>query len=106
MEFSIHNTMAGEINTLLADDPSPRHEQHVYNFAFFVESAIQRYFPILFEEYMRKSVEQFKEKLPVEFETLLNGEKIHHSEITGAIADILQQAIDKMGQEIRIKIGI
>ena len=54
MEFSIHNTMAGEINTLLADDPSPRHEQHVYNFAFFVESAIQRYFPILFEEYMRK----------------------------------------------------
>ena len=61
---------------------------------------------ILFEEYMRKYVEQFKEKLPVEFETLLNGEKIHHSEITGAIADILQQAIDKMGQEIRIKIGI
>ena len=58
------------------------------------------------EEYMRKYVEQFKEKLPVEFETLLNGEKIHHSEITGAIADILQQAIDKTGQEIRIKIGI
>ena len=55
---------------------------------------------------MRKYVEQFKEKLPVEFETLLNGEKIHHSEITGAIADILQQAIDKTGQEIRIKIGI
>lgn len=106
MEFSIHNTMAGEINTLLADDPSPRHEQHVYNFAFFVESAIQRYFPILFEEYMRKYVEQFKEKLPVEFKTLLNGEKIHHSEIIGAIADILQQAIDKMGQEIRIEIGI
>ena len=106
MEFSIHNTMAGEINALLADDPSPRHEQHVYNFAFFVESAIQRYFPILFGEYMRKYVEQFKEKLPVEFETLLNGEKIHHSDITGAIADILQQAIDKMGQEIRIKIGI
>ena len=105
MEFSIHNTMAGEINKLLADDPSPRHEQHVYNFAFFVESAIQRYFPLLFEEYMRKYVEQ-KEKLPVEFETLLNGEKINHSGITGAIADILQQAIDKTGQEIRIKIGI
>lgn len=62
MEFSIHNTMAGEINTLLADDPSPRHEQHVYNFAFFVKSAIRRYFPILFEEYMRKYVEQFKER--------------------------------------------
>ena len=106
MEFSIHNTMAGEINALLADDPSPRHEQHVYNFAFFVESAIQRYFPILFEEYMRKYVEQFKEKLPAEFESLLNGEKIHRSEITGAIADILQQAVDKTGQEIRIKIGI
>ena len=53
------------------------------------------------EEYMRKYVEQ-KEKLPVEFETLLNGEKINHSGITGAIADILQQAIDKTGQEIRI----
>ena len=87
-------------------DSTPRHEQHVYNFAFFVESAIQHYFPILFEECMRKYVEQFKERLPVEFETLLNGEKIHHSEITGAVADILQQAIDRMGQEIRIKIGI
>ena len=50
-------------------------------------------------------VEQFEEKLPLEFETLLNGEKIHHSEITGAVADILQQALDKTGQEIRIKSG-
>lgn len=51
-------------------------------------------------------VEQFEEKLPLEFETLLNGEKIHHSGITGAVADILQQAVDKTGQEIRIKVGI
>lgn len=30
-------------------------------------------------------VEQFEEKLPLEFETLLNGEKIHRSEITGEL---------------------
>lgn len=35
-------------------------------------------------------VEQFEEKLPLEFETLLNGEKIHRSEITGERKRLLQ----------------
>ncbi len=40
MDFSIHNLCAGEITTMLSTNQSLEHEQHVYDFAFFVEIVI------------------------------------------------------------------
>jgi len=40
MDFSIHNLCAGEITTMLSTNRSLEHEQHVYDFAFFVEIVI------------------------------------------------------------------
>lgn len=98
MTFSIHNVCAREITYLLSNSPTSQHEEHVYDFAFFVETAIKRYFPILMEEYLK----DFSRKLEVEFETYLNGEKIHHDDVQNAVAGILQRAIDGAGQSIKI----
>ena len=98
MDFSIHNLCAGEITTMLSTNRSLEHEQHVYDFAFFVEIAIKKFFPILFEEHMK----QYNEKLKIAFETYLNRKKINEGDIAKGVAEILQKAIDDAGQSIKI----
>ena len=100
MDFSIHNLCAGEITTMLSTNRSLEHEQHVYDFAFFVEIAIKKFFPLLFEEHMK----QYNEKLKIAFETYLNGQKIHHDDIAKGISEILHKSIGDAMRDIKISI--
>ena len=54
--------------------------------------------PQLIADYL----EQFEEKLVVEFETYLNGQKIHHDDIAKAVADIVEKFIIKAVQNVKI----
>ena len=57
-------------------------------------------FPILHWSGM----EQFKEQLVVEFETYLNGQKIHHDDIAKGISEILHKSIGDAMKNIKISI--
>ena len=60
----------------------------------FVRTAV----PQLIADYL----EQFEEKLVVEFETYLNGQRIHHDDIAKAVADIVEKSIIKAVQNVKI----
>lgn len=47
-------------------------------------------------------MEQFEERLVVEFETYLNGQKIHHDQIAEAIGDILKKSIGDAMKNLKI----
>ena len=54
--------------------------------------------PQLFQDCM----EQFREQLVVEFETYLNGQKIHHDQLAAAIGDILEKSIGEAVKNVSI----
>ena len=56
--------------------------------------------PQLFKDCMTR----FEEQLVVEFETYLNGQKIHHDQIAEAIGDILKKSIGDAMRNLSIKI--
>jgi len=47
---------------------------------------------------------QFEERLVVEFETYLNGQKIHHDDIAKGISEILHKSIGEAMRNIKITI--
>ena len=47
-------------------------------------------------------MEQFEERLVVEFETYLNGQKIHHNQIAEAIGDIMKKSIGGAMKNLKI----
>ena len=47
---------------------------------------------------------QFEERLVVEFETYLNGQKIHHDDIAKGISEILHKAIGEAMKNIKISV--
>jgi hypothetical protein len=49
-----------------------------------------------------KAIEKYNQRLSVAFETYLNGELIHHRDITKGVCRALQRAIDEAGAAIRI----
>ena len=100
MEFSIHHLCAGEITKMLSNTHSKEHEEHIYDFAFFMEIAIKKFFPILFEQYMK----EYSEQLKITFETYLNGQRIHHDQLAEAIGDILERSIGEAVKNVSIRI--
>ena len=48
-------------------------------------------------------MEQFREQLVVEFETYLNGQKIHHDDIAKGISEILHKSIGDAMRDIKLK---
>ena len=49
-------------------------------------------------------MEQFRVQLVVEFETYLNGQKIHHDQLAAAIGDILERSIGEAVKNVSIRI--
>ena len=88
----------GEITTMVASEKNYIHQQHIYDYFFVMEKFVRTAVPQLIADYL----EQFEEKLVVEFETYLNGQRIHHDDIAKAVADIVEKSIIKAVQNVKI----
>ena len=92
------NCIMGEITSMASDEKNSIHEQHIYDYFAATEKLIRTTVPQLFMDCM----EQFEERLVVEFETYLNGQKIHHDQIAEAIGDILKKSIGDAMKNLKI----
>ena len=88
----------GEITHMACAAKDSIHEQHVYEYFAAMEKYVRTAVPQLFMDCM----EQFEQQLVVEFETYLNGQKIHHDQIAEAIGDILKKSIGDAMRNLKI----
>lgn len=102
MNYQGLNPIMGEITTMLSNSKSREHDRHIYEYFETTEKWVKIAVPQLFMDCM----EQFKESLTVEFITLLNGKEINQNQIADGVASILQEAIDKTCQSIKITFGV
>ena len=86
--------------TMMAAQSTPQHEHHIYDYFAATEKFVRTVVPQLVADYL----EQFEERLVVEFETYFNGEKMHHDDIAKAVADIVEKSIGKAVQNIKVTI--
>ena len=91
------NCIMGEITTMVSNTRPP-HDQHIYEYFYTTEKFVRTVVPQLFQDCM----EQFRDKLVVEFETYLNGQKIHHDQLAAAIGDILERSIGEAVKNMSI----
>ena len=91
------NCIMGEITTMVSN-ARPPHDQHIYEYFYTTEKFVHTVVPQLFQDCM----ENFKEQLVVEFETYLNGQKIHHDQLAAAIGDILERSIGEAVKNVSI----
>ena len=94
------NCIMNEITMMASNEKNPVHEQHIYDYFTVTEKFVRTAVPQLVADYL----EQFQERLVVEFETYFNGQKMHHEEIAKAVADIVEKSIGKAVQNIKITI--
>ena len=92
------NCIMSEITSMVSDEKNPVNEQHIYDYFSATEKLIRTTVPQLFMDCM----EQFEQQLVVEFETYLNGQKIHHDQIAEAIGDILKKSIGDAMRNLKI----
>jgi len=93
------NCIMGEITTMVSN-ARPPHDQHIYDYFTATEKFVRIAVPQLFMDCMT----QFEERLVVEFETYLNGQKIHHDDIAKGISEILHKSIGDAMKNIKISI--
>ena len=93
------NCIMGGITTMVSN-ALPPHDQHIYDYFYTQERFVRTVVPQLFQDCM----EQFRERLVVEFETYLNGQKIHHDQLAAAIGDILERSIGEAVKNMSIRI--
>ena len=86
--------------TMMAAESTPQHEHHIYDYFAATQKFVRTVVPQLVADYL----EQFEERLVVEFETYFNGEKMHHDDIAKAVADIVEKSIGKAVQNIKVTI--
>ena len=94
------NCIMDEITSMASSEKNPIHEQHIYDYFAATEKLIRTTVPQLFMDCM----EQFEERLVVEFETYLNGQKIHHDQIAEVNGDIMKKSIGDAMKNLSIKI--
>ena len=94
------NCIMGEITMMASNEKNPIHEQHIYDYFTVTEKFVRTAVPQLVADYL----EQFQERLVVEFETYFNGQKMHHDQIAQAIGDILDKSIGKTLSELKISL--
>ncbi len=90
----------GEITMMASNEKNPIHEQHIYDYFTTTEKFVHTAVPQLVADYL----DQFREKLVVEFETYFNGQKIHHDVITRAVADIVEKSIGGAVHNLKISL--
>ena len=92
------NCIMPEITMMASNEKNPVHEQHIYDYFTVTEKFVRTAVPQLFMDCMT----QFEERLVVEFETYLNGQKIHHDDIAKGISEILHKSIGDAMKNIKI----
>ena len=92
------NCIMGEITMMANNEKNPIHEQHIYDYFTVTEKFVRTAVPQLVADYL----DQFREKLVVEFETYFNGQKMHHDQIAQAIGDILDKSIGTSLKNLKI----
>lgn len=90
----------GEITLMASNKKNPIHEQHIYDYFTVKEKFVRTAVPQLVADYL----DQFREKLVVEFETFFNGQKMHHDDIARAVADIVEKSIGGAIHNLKISI--
>lgn len=90
----------GEITMMASEAKDSVHEQHVYDYFTATEKFVRTAVPQLVADYL----DQFREKLVVEFETYFNGQKMHHDDIARAVADIVEKSIGGAIQGIKVSL--
>ena len=93
------NCIMPEITMMVSEAKGSIHEHHIYDYFAATEKFVRTAVPQLFADCMT----QFEERLVVEFETYLNGQKIHHDDIAKAVADIIERSIGKAVEGITLK---
>ena len=94
------NCIMPEITMMASNEKNPIHEQHIYDYFTATEKFVRIAVPQLFMDCMT----QFEERLVVEFETYLNGQKIHHDQLAAAIGDILERSSGEAVKNVSIRI--
>ena len=92
------NCIMPEITMMASNEQNPIHEQHIYDYFTVTERFVRTAVPQLVADYL----DQFREKLVVEFETYFNGQKMHHDDIARAVADIVEKSIGASLKNIKI----
>ena len=90
----------GEITHMACAAKDSIHEQHVYEYFAAMEKYVRTAVPQLISDYL----EQFQERLVVEFETYFNGQKMHHDDIARAVADIMEKSIGGTVHNLKISL--
>lgn len=91
------NCIMGEITSMASNEKNPVHEQHIYDYFAATEKMIRTTVPQLFMDCM----ERFEERLVVEFETYLNGQKIYHDQLAAATGNVLERSIGEAVKNMR-----
>ena len=92
------NCIMPEITMMASEAKGSIHEHHIYDYFAATEKFVRTAVPQLFADCMT----QFEEKLVVEFETYLNGQKIHHDDIAKGISEILRKSIGDAVRNVKI----
>ena len=92
------NCIMPEITMMASEAKGSIHEQHIYDYFDATEKFVRTAVPQLFADCMT----QFEERLVVEFETYLNGQKIHHDDIAKGISEILRKSIGDAVRNVKI----
>lgn len=87
-----------EITMMASEAKGSIHEHHIYDYFTATEKFVRTAVPQLVADYL----DQFQEKLVVEFETYFNGEKMHHDDIARAVADIVEKSIGSAVHSLKI----
>jgi len=90
----------GEITMMASNEKNSIHEQHIYDYFTATEKLVRTTVPQLVADYL----DQFREKLVVEFETYFNGQKMHHDNIARAVTDIVEKSIGGAIHNLKISI--
>jgi hypothetical protein len=97
MSFDYWNQYKSEMERIRAK-ANPIHAEHIEEFERICKHTIDATVPQMVD----KAIEKYNQRLSVAFETYLNGELIHHRDITKGVCRALQRAIDEAGAAIRI----
>ena len=87
-----------EITMMASEAKGSIHEHHIYDHFTATEKFVRTAVPQLVADYL----DQFQERLVVEFETYFNGEKMHHDDIARAVADIVEKSIGSAVHNLKI----
>lgn len=98
MSFDYWKQYKSEMERIRAKS-NPIHDEHIEQFQVICNQMIEAKVPQMVD----KAIEKYNQRLSVAFETYLNGELIHHKDITKGVCRALQRAIDDAGGSITIK---